>query len=164
MKFARILCLRLLVLQLKKLGHPAHTELSSLTRMPATMKLLTVLLAAIASLIALSTARAQQDMTPTRLRNPATVNGFIGGESHDFYVIRARKGQTMTVRISWRREDKNFADFSVKDTAEFDHYVEFGKQSADGKKWSGKIPRTGDYYIDVVAHPTAHYTLRVTVR
>src|SRR5687768_18265969 len=39
-----------------------------------------------------------------RLRNPATVRGTIGGESHDSYVIRARKGQMMTVRLSWREE------------------------------------------------------------
>ena len=135
--------------------------------MTTTMKLLRIslfpLVVIMLSLVVTIT-RAQQDMTPRRLRSPATVRSVIGGESHDFYVIRARKGQTMTVQISWRREGENFAQFSVKDTPEFDHDVEFGKESAGGKKWSGKIPRTGDYYIDVVGHPIANYTLRVTVK
>jgi hypothetical protein len=35
-----------------------------------------------------------------RLQNPASVKGFIGGEAHDGYVIRARKNQTIKVQIS----------------------------------------------------------------
>jgi hypothetical protein len=108
--------------------------------------------------------RSQVDISPTRLRSPATVKGFIGGESHDRYVVRARKGQIMTVRISWRREGDNHAEFGVQDSRDFDHYVEFGKASDDGRLWRGNIPKTRDYYIDVVAHPSAHYTLRVTVK
>ena len=106
-----------------------------------------------------------------RLRSPATIRGFIGGESHDSYVIHARKGQIMTVKISWRREhDKdlrnNHAEFWVKERPNRagNGYVKFGKESNKGKRWSGKIPKTGDYYISVAAHPIAHYTLRVTVR
>ncbi|HXG95022.1 MAG TPA: hypothetical protein VNN73_21965 [Blastocatellia bacterium] len=105
-----------------------------------------------------------------RLRSPATVRGFIGGESHDSYVIRARKGQIMTVQISWRREHDtdlggNHAEFFISQSPGLDSGpVDFGKDSNNGKRWSGKIPLTGDYYISVTAHPTAHYTLRVTVR
>jgi hypothetical protein len=39
-----------------------------------------------------------------RLRSPAIVRGFIGGESQDHYEIRARKGQTLAVSISWKRK------------------------------------------------------------
>jgi len=106
-----------------------------------------------------------------RLRSPATVRGFIGGESHDSYVIRARKGQTMTIQISWRREHDNalganHAEFFVGELPDFDGngQVKFGKESNEGKRWSGKIPKTGNYYIYVMAHPTAHYALRVTVK
>jgi hypothetical protein len=107
-----------------------------------------------------------------RLRSPATVKGFIGGESHDSYVIRARKGQTMTVQLSWRQEhDKDYdrdneASFWVGELPEFngDGEVKFGTESNEGKRWRGKIPRTGNYYIYVVAHPTAHYTLRVKLQ
>jgi hypothetical protein len=109
---------------------------------------------------------SQVDTTPKkRLRSPAIVKGFIGGESHDSYVIRARRGQTITVRISWRRSSDNRAEFSVSKSANFFNgdSVNFGKESEGGKRWTGKIPETRNYYIYVVAHPTARYTLRVTV-
>lgn len=110
---------------------------------------------------------AQIDRTPKkRLTSPAAVRGYIGGEAHDGYVIRARKGQAMTVQISWRRRGNNRAEFSVSRSANFytGGSVNFGVESSGGKRWRGKIPRTGDYYIYVVAHPTANYTLRVTVK
>ena len=107
-----------------------------------------------------------------RLRSPATVRSVIGGESHDSYVIRGRKGQKMTVQISWRHEHNK--DFGIDNRAEFwvgelpdfngDGAVEFGKESNGGKTWKGKIPQTGNYYIYVVAHPIAHYTLRVKLQ
>jgi len=108
---------------------------------------------------------AQNDTTPKkRLRSPAAVKGFIGGESHDGYVIRARKGQTMIVQISWRREGDNHAEFMVSQSPDFSNagQVVFGKVSGDGKRWTGKFPKTQDYYLYVGAHPTAHYTLKVT--
>ena len=117
-------------------------------------------------LLTTSVAWAQSDTTPKkRLRSPATTKGFIGGESHDSYVIRARKGQTMTVQISWRRKDDNHAEFTISDSSNFFDaaQVPFGKVSDHGKRWSGKAPKTGSYYIYVVAHPTAHYTLSLSV-
>lgn len=118
-------------------------------------------------LLAVSPTRAQDDTTPKkRLRNPAITRSIIGGESHDSYVIRARKGQTMTVRISWRREGDNNADFTVSESASFfgAEQVGFGTLSSDSKRWTGRIPKTRDYYVYVVAHPTAHYTLRVNLK
>ena len=112
-------------------------------------------------------AGAQVEPSPARrLRRPATVRGFIGGESHDNYVIHARKGRIMTVRLSWRREGDNRAEFKVSESPDYftGEPVKFGTESDDGKRWTGRIPRSGDYYIDVVAHPTAHYTLRVRVK
>ena len=114
-----------------------------------------------------SLANAQDDSTPKkRLRTPATVRGFIGGESHDSYVVRVRRGKTLTVRLSWRPEGDNNAAFSISKSSSFfsAEPLAGGKESADGKRWTGKIPASGNYYIYVTAHPTAHYTLRVTVR
>src|SRR5262249_50215194 len=138
--------------------------------MGMTLRRTPLLLAALAALsLAVNVAGAQEHTR--RLRSPATARGFIGGESHDSYVIRARKGQIMTVQISWRREHDNelgasHAEFFVGELPNFDGdgRVKFGKESDNGRRWSGKIPRTGDYYIYVNAHPTAHYTLRVTVK
>jgi hypothetical protein len=127
-----------------------------------------LLLAAIAILsFTANVAVAQKNATPKkRLRSPATVRGFIGGESHDSYLIRARKGRTMRVQISWRRESNNRAEFSISESPDFfnGQQVNFGRRSDNGKRWAGKIPETGDYYIYVVAHPTARYKLRVNIK
>jgi hypothetical protein len=78
-------------------------------------------------------------------------------------VVRIPKGRTLTVEISWRSEDNNTASFGVGTNADFEP-VTFGKESADGKKWVGKVPRTGDYFIEVVAHPRANYMLKVRIK
>ena len=112
-------------------------------------------------------ALAQKDSTPKkRLTSPATVKGEIGGEAHDSYVIRVRKGQTMTVEINWRRVDDNRAEFSVSRSANFfsGSPVKFGKESYNGKRWRGIITKAGNYYIYVVANPMAKYTLKVSVK
>ncbi|HYO99980.1 MAG TPA: hypothetical protein VER76_07300 [Pyrinomonadaceae bacterium] len=72
----------------------------------------------------------------------------------------------MTVQISWRREGDNRAEFTVSESSNFYNaeQVTFGRESNNGRRWTGKIPDTRDYYIYVVGHPTARYTLRVTVR
>ena len=120
----------------------------------------------IAILVIARLVSAQIDSTPARrLRSPASVRGFIGGESHDSYVIHAAKGQTMTVKISWRKEGDNRASFTITESRSFfeGEAVEFGKTSEDDRWWTGKIPKTADYYIYVVAHPTAHYKLTVII-
>ena len=130
------------------------------------LKKASLLLIALATLLLTANiAWAQDDTTPRkRLRSPSTVKGFIGGESHNSYVIRVSKGRILSVQISWRRAGENNAQFTVSESPNFGGQVEFGKESDKGKRWSGKIPRTGNYYIYVMAHPTAYYTLRITVK
>jgi len=118
-------------------------------------------------ILAAGIAFGQEDTTPKkRLKAPTTVSGLIGGEAHDSYVIRARKGQRMTVQITWKKEDNNKAEFKVSKSANFygGEMVRFGQTTYLEDKWSGRIPETGDYYIYVVGHPTADYKLRVTFR
>ena len=138
--------------------------------MRMTLQRTSLLLVPLATLLLAADITRGQEYTQ-RLRSPATVRGFIGGESHDSYVVRARKGQIMTVQLSWRREHDNAlgdnrAEFFVGELPNFDGdgRVKFGKESDKGKRWSGKIPKAGDYYIYVNAYPTAHYTLRITVK
>jgi len=127
-----------------------------------------VLFVALATLaFAVNVTLAQEDTTPKQpLRSPAIARGVIGGEAHDSYVIDAEKGRTLAVQISWRRVEDNWAEFSVSDSPDFfsGAPVAFGTVSDKGKRWKGVVPRTGKYYIYVVAHPTAHYTLRVTIK
>ncbi|MFN2499697.1 MAG: hypothetical protein ABR557_11490, partial [Pyrinomonadaceae bacterium] len=54
-----------------------------------------LLLVALAILLLAAVVACAQEPAK-QLRSPAIVRGFIGGESHDSYVIRARKGQVMT--------------------------------------------------------------------
>lgn len=126
-----------------------------------------VIFAAIALVLAASTAWSQNDSTPKkRLHSPAAVRGIIGGEAHNSYVIKAKRGNRMTVEISWRKEADNRAEFTVSESKDFSsgEQAAFGKPSDRGRKWSGRVPRTQDYYIYVVGHPTAHYRLIVRVK
>ncbi len=118
-------------------------------------------------LFATQITSAQYDTTiKKRLKSPATVTGIIGGESHNSYVIRARKGQTMTVQITWKREADNRAEFTISYSSSFftAESVKFGKESNKGKTWRGKIPTTANYYIYVVANPSAKYVLKVNLK
>jgi hypothetical protein len=100
-----------------------------------------------------------------RLKSMVPVKGFIGGESHDSYVIRARKGQILTVSLSWQREGDNRASFTVSESPDFSGApAKFGNGSHEDTKWAGTVPRTGNYYVYVVAHPSARYTLKASFR
>ncbi len=101
-----------------------------------------------------------------RLQSPAAVKGFVGGESHDGYVIRARKNQTLKVQISWAGGGDKKAQFVISKSDDFfaGDLLEGGSETYDGKSQTRKIPVTADYYIYVTAHPTAKYTLKVTVK
>ena len=109
---------------------------------------------------------AQVETSPIRrLRSFVPVHGFIGGESHDGYVVSARKGQVLTVNLSWRREGDNRASLAVSESPDFSgEAAKFGRDSNNGRRWVGRVPRTGDYYVSVMAHPSARYTLHVSVR
>jgi hypothetical protein len=107
-------------------------------------------------------ASAQPETPKTRLHSPANVRGGIGGEAQALYVIRARKGRTMTIQFSFRKEGDNTASFGVS-AANSDEQLA-GRESDNGKRWTGKIPKTGDYIISVTAHPSAQFRLRVTIR
>jgi len=121
-----------------------------------------VLTAIILGVLATS-AFAQPRTKPKRVHAPATIRGLVGGESNDTYVVHVRKGRQLTVEISWKKEDDNTASFSVTDSRD-GGTLSFGKESDGGRKWSGKVPKTGDYFIEVVAHPSAHYVLKVAAK
>jgi hypothetical protein len=94
------------------------------------------------------------------------VEGFIGGESHDSYVLEIQAGRTLSLRLGIdekEKEDGSEASFSVS-LEEFGEGVDFGSESDGGLYWEGKVTATSDYFISVVAHPSAHYKLTVTAK
>ena len=74
--------------------------------------------------------------------------------SHE-YRLRARAGQTMTVHLATGSKTSFTIWTPTGDTPE----------GADGSKdWSGELPETGDYTINIGTDATAAYTLEVTIR
>ncbi len=118
-----------------------------------------VLIIGIVSLSAFAQPRAK----PKRVHVPTTIRGLVGGEANDTYVFRVRKGRQLTVEISWKKEDDNTASFSVTDSLD-GGAISFGKESDGGRKWTGKVRKTHDYFIEVVAHPSAHYVLKIGIK
>ena len=117
-------------------------------------------------LLTVGGAQAQTDsVKKVRLKNPATVKGEIGGESHASYVIRVRKNQTLKVQIDWKEKGDRVAQFIVSRSADFfAGDVIRGISTYNEKNWYSKIKKTGDYYIYVTGHPVANYTLKVSVK
>ena len=110
-----------------------------------------------------TSAFAQAQPKPKRVHVPATIRGLVGGESNDTYVVHVRKGRLLTVQISWKKEEDNTASFGVGASKNLE-LVSFGKESDGGRKWTGRVPKTGDYFIEVVAHPRAHYVLKIRTK
>lgn len=93
-------------------------------------------------------------------RNSTAINGAVIRGERDRYIIGAKEGQTMTVRIK-----------SVEDNAVFQIYFA-GEQEAlegagdgdDATHWSGKLITTTDYIIVVGAsRGNASYKLEVKI-
>ncbi len=102
---------------------------------------------------------AQRDVT-RRLRfargsSTARVEDAVVRGTRNRYVLAARKGQTMTVRIT-----------SLEDNAVFDITAPRGKQLAtETTEWTGELPAAGNYVISVGGtRGNASYRLEVMIR
>ncbi|HEY0547120.1 MAG TPA: hypothetical protein VGC91_17205 [Pyrinomonadaceae bacterium] len=104
------------------------------------------------------TANISKQLRMRRGRTSIAVKGFIGGESHNTYTFRARKGQRATVKIMSRGNGAGFS-MASEGGGEFP-----GTSSENDTKFTATIPKTGCYSISVVAHPDARYTLTLTIR
>lgn len=91
-------------------------------------------------------------------RTTAVERGAVHrGMSHD-YLLKARAGQTLTVHLT----AGGAVTFDIRTPGHVDSLVE------GSKDWSGELPRSGDYRINVLPDTTTErsisYTLEVTVR
>lgn len=92
-----------------------------------------------------------------RGRTTAVLTGTVHrGMSHD-YLLKAREGQNMTVHLA----APGGVSFDIR-TPGGDSLTEYSKD------WSGDLPESGDYRINVLPDTTTErtisYTLEVTVR
>lgn len=93
-----------------------------------------------------------------RGRTTAVESGSVHrGMSHD-YLLKAGRGQTMTVHLAAR----GGVSFDILTPGETDTLAQ------GAKDWSGELPQSGDYRINVLPDTTTErsisYTLEVTVR
>ena len=91
-------------------------------------------------------------------RTTAVLRGSVHrGVSHD-YLLKARAGQTMTVHLVAGGQ----VSFDLFSPGRTDLLAEYSKD------WSGELPQSGDYRINVLPDTTTErnisYTLEVTVR
>lgn len=110
------------------------------------------------------TATAQQESKTIRVRfvKGATSRIYKGSVSHSIntYVVKARKGQVMTVAVS---SSDGEALFSIIQQLEPD--TDPIEIATDQKRWTGKLFTTGDYYINIgAARSVATYNLTITVK
>lgn len=90
----------------------------------------------------------------------ATYKGAAVRGTRDRYLVGARAGQLMTVRI--RSLEQN-AVFSIADPA--GTFMEGAGEEDDATQWTGKLPTSGDFAIEVSGtRGNADYSLTVTVR
>ncbi|HEY0099275.1 MAG TPA: hypothetical protein VGB76_10030 [Pyrinomonadaceae bacterium] len=107
---------------------------------------------------------AQEGLTKrvrfARGRTTATLKNSVVRGTVDRYTLGARAGQKMSVSIT-----------SVERNAVFTIYtpgggtLEGAGEGQDASNWSGELPASGDYVIEVGGtRGNATYTLKVTVR
>jgi hypothetical protein len=124
--------------------------------------------AALAAGFSLSVAAAAIETHPinfARGASSATVSGTIKGDQTVDYKLRARAGQTMTVKLA-TSNGANY--FNVLPPGSNDVALFVG--STSGNEWSGALPTDGEYTVRVYLmrsaarrNETAPYTLTVGI-
>ena len=115
-------------------------------------------------LLATCAFAAQEGVTKhvrfARGRTTATVKNSVVRGTRDRYLVNARAGQKMTVSITSVERNAVFAIYAPSHDT-----VEGASEDQAVKNWSGKLPESGDYVIEVGGtRGNATYTLKVTVR
>ena len=90
------------------------------------------------------------------------INGTVRGAEQAEYVLAAKKGQTLTIKIT--SVPARTAGFDLHGPGDVDLGLEFDTNLS----FSRRLPKTGDYLITVVklndAIRASKYTMTVTVR
>jgi hypothetical protein len=132
-------------------------SLTSLTRLQAAA----LLLALIANSATLFAEGVKKRIRFPRGSTSTVIEGAVIRGEMDRYILGAKAGQQMSVRIT-----------SLEDNAAFHIYVPGFKKTLDGAGetddatlWTGKLPASGDYMIVVGGtRGNASYRLEVTIK
>ncbi|MEF8754775.1 MAG: hypothetical protein V5B60_12730 [Accumulibacter sp.] len=135
------------------------------------MKPFRMLLAAVASLFLMAFSLAHADEIEARAvqfaqgKSSATIKGSLKGDQTIDYTLRARAGQTMSVRLATTNGANHF---NVLPPGSNDEALFVG--SSGGKEWTGALPADGEYKLRVHLmrsaarrNETANYTLTVGI-
>jgi hypothetical protein len=82
-----------------------------------------------------------------------------GGMDPVGYILRASKGQTMTLHLTSAKKNAVFALYAPG--------MDLVEGAQNGSDWSGELPKTGDYEIIVFPEDeqtNTTFTLEITVR
>ena len=119
-------------------------------------------LSVVLGVVAAATSAPAQQETVRRIRfergrTSATVSGAAVRGTRDCYLVGARRGQKMTLRLS-----------SLESNAAFDIHAPGHKgrlnTTDDTTIWEGRLPASGDYPVSVgPVRGNATYTLEVTI-
>lgn len=111
---------------------------------------------------ALTPAQQESKVIRVKFATGATSRTYKSSVSHstNTYLVRARKGQTMSVII---KSPNNRAVFSISQQLEPD--TDPIEIVSDQKRWMSRLDTTGDYDISVGAeHDVATYIITITVK
>lgn len=135
------------------------------------MKPFRTLWAALASLLLLTSPLVHADGIETRAvqfakgHSSATIKGTIKGDQTIDYTLRARAGQTMSVKLA-TKHGANY--FNVLPPGSSDVAIFIGQN--EGNEWTGVLPSDGEYKVRVYLmrsaarrNEVANYTLTVGI-
>lgn len=116
------------------------------------------------------TVQAQSGVAPVRVQfakgtSSKTIKGTIKGDQSKAYVLRLGRGQTLSVKMTATNGSNYFNVWAPGlDAAMYN-------SSTDGNVFSGVVPETGDYKIDVYLmrnaarrNETSNFTIVVGAR
>lgn len=110
----------------------------------------------------LTTAQQESKIIRVKFAKGATSRTYKDSVSHSVntYLVRARKGQTMSIIVS---SPDNRAVFSISQQLETD--TDPIEIVSDRKRWTSRLDTTGDYDISVGAERSVStYTLTIKVK
>ena len=103
----------------------------------------------------------KQKVRFARGTSSATIHGAVVRGDRDRYYVKAKRGQTMSVKITSR---ENNAAFEIYFSGEQESQEGAGEED-DATNWSGALPADNDYVIVVGGRRgNASYTLTISIK